>query len=217
MEHGEGTATREWLSRAYVNLGELQAQMSRLQYEQLQRVGLAPVRMRPVMAALATAAAKDDSKSEDARVSSPEPEVLHTHTAPLSEVLSDLNSWHPALLEEFNSIRHKLVSKGELKNLEQEGREVLYVPGKLVATVKACTGKRKARVVACGNFLGRERPQSSPTLARGDILAAGLDSLALMALRAQVAAVSLDHLSDDQRAIYDRLLAQWRGDLSEVD
>ena len=71
--------------------------------------------------------------------------------------------------------------------MERDGREVLYVPGKLVATVKAGTGKRKARTVACGNFLNREKTQGSPTLSKSDIFAAGLDSLAL---RAQVAAAA---------------------------
>ena len=122
----------------------------------------------------------------------PEPEVLHTHTVPLSEVLRDLNGWYHPLLEEFNSIltTHKAIrptTKEELRALEKEGRQILYVPGKLVATVKAGTGKRKARVVACGDFLSREKAHGSPTLARGDIFAAGLDSLAL---RAQLAAAS---------------------------
>ena len=118
--------------------------------------------------------------------------LKHTHSVPLAEVMRDLRSWYPALLEEFNSILtiHKAirpVTKDELKMLEKQGREILYVPGKLVATVKAGTGKQKARIVACGNFLGREKQQRSPTLSRGDIFAAGLDSLAL---RAQIAAAA---------------------------
>ena len=110
---------------------------------------------------------------------------------PLSEVLRDLNRWHHPLLEEFNSIltTHKAIrstAKEELA-LEKQGRQILYVPSKLVATVKAGTGKRKARVVVCGNFLSREKAHGSPTLVRRDIFAAGLDSLAL---GAQLAAAS---------------------------
>ena len=52
LGQGEGHATREWLMKAYVELGELEAQMSRLQFEQLQRQGQAPVSMAPTMARL---------------------------------------------------------------------------------------------------------------------------------------------------------------------
>ena len=51
---GEGRGTKEWLTTAYTVLGELEAQMSRLQYEQLQRVGSAPLRMTPELARLDT-------------------------------------------------------------------------------------------------------------------------------------------------------------------
>ena len=188
LGQGEGLATKEWLTRACVNLGELEAQMAKLQYEQLQRTGQISARMMPTLASLTTGSSHSDSKSSVEGLI-PEPEVLHTHTVPLSEVSRDLSAWHPALLEEFSSIltTHRAirpVSREELRLLEKDGREVLYVPGKLVATVKAGTGKR---IVACGNFLSREKLQGSPTLSRGDIFAAGLDSLAL---RAQIAAAA---------------------------
>ena len=57
--------------------------------------------------------------------------------------------------------------------------------GKLVATVKAGTAAKKARTVACGNLLSKERPHGSPALSRLDIFAGALDSLGL---RAQLAA-----------------------------
>ena len=192
LRHGEGSSTKDWLAKAYMGLGELEAQMARLQYEQLQRSGQAPVCMTPSLAGLSASESVSAGQKDSDEVQMPEPEILHTHPVSLSEVMRDLSSWHPALLEEFNSIltTHKAirpVSKEELKRLEREGREVLYVPGKLVATVKAGTGKRKARIVACGNFLSREKAQGSPTLSRGDIFAAGLDSLAL---RTQIAAAA---------------------------
>ena len=174
LRHGEGSSTKDWLAKAYMGLGELEAQMTRLQYEQLQRSGQAPFCMTPSLAGLSASESVSAGQKDSDEVQMPEPEILHTHSVSLSEVMRDLVSWHPALLEEFNSIltTHKAirpVSKEELKRLEREGREVLYVPGKLVATVKAGTGKRKARIVACGNFLSREKAQGSPTLSRGDI------------------------------------------------
>ena len=120
----------------------------------------------------------------------PEPEVLHTHAVPLSEVYADIESWKAPLLDEFNSIvtthramRH--ISRSEIRDLEKSGKQIQYVPGKLVATVKAGTAAKKARIVACGNFLGKERPSGSPTLSKSDIFAGALDSLGL---RAQLAA-----------------------------
>ena len=189
---GEGLATKDWLVRAYAQLGEMEAQMFRLQCEQTQRIGLAPLQMAPSLAAVRTCSNASPGEPEVDGTQTPEQEILHTHTVPLSEVVRDLSGWHHALLDEFNSIltTHKAirpVSREELRAFEKQGRQVLYVPGKLVATVKAGTGKRKARVLACGNFLSREKPQGSPTLSRGDIFAAGLDSLAL---RAQAAAAS---------------------------
>ena len=160
LGQGEGHATREWLMKAYVELGELEAQMSRLQFEQLQRNGQAPVSMTPTMARLGPKGTTGTPDREMPCVSAPEPEVLHTHSVPLSEVVRDLKSWYPALLEEFNSIltTHRAirpVTKEELKMLEKQGREILYVPGKLVATVKAGTGKQKGANCCLREFPGQ--------------------------------------------------------------
>ena len=179
VAEGEGEATKSWLYEAYQDLGELEAQMSALQAKSSQMLGQSTVMMSPLLASL-----------KDVGSPRPEPEVLHTHAVPLSEVYANIESWRPSLLDEFNSIvtTHKAmrhISRPEIKELEKSGKQILYVPGKLVATVKAGTAAKKARIVACGNFLGKERPPGSPTLSKSDIFAGALDSLGL---RAQLAA-----------------------------
>ena len=56
--------------------------------------------------------------------------------------------------------------------MEKSGRLVEKIPGKLVATRKAPSGKRKVRIVACGNFL--EKPLGEPS---ESISAGGADAL----------------------------------------
>ena len=127
---------------------------------------------------------------EDSTVS---PEILHTHTVPITEVQNDIEAWVPPLKEELDSLTetHNAVTKithNELKDLQASGRNVLVVPSKVVATIKAGTGRKKARIVACGNFLSREKTRTSPTLSRGDVFTSSLDSLSL---RLQLALASL--------------------------
>ena len=172
-EAGEGEATKSWLRDAYRELGELEAQMSCLNAEMLQSLGQSSVRMNPSLFSM-----------KEAGPLKPEAEVLHTHAVPLSEVYANIESWRPSLLDEFNSIvtTHQAmrpITRSEIKGLEKEGKQIQYVPGKLVATVKAGTAAKKARIVACGNFLSKERPHGSPTLSKSDIFAGALDSPAL--------------------------------------
>ena len=113
-----------------------------------------------------------------------EAEVLQTKTVPIPEVVSDLQNWTPALADELNSVTttHKagsIITDEEAKLLESQPElDVVRVPGKVVASVKP-PFKRKARFVACGNYLTRPKHSKSPTLDRHDLYSAGLDSFAL--------------------------------------
>ncbi|CAE7218324.1 RE2 [Symbiodinium natans] len=112
------------------------------------------------------------------------PEVLHTHAVALEEVLRDLESWKPSMKDELGSLleAHNAISPityDEVKKLEESGVNVLWVPSKIVATIKAGTGRKKIRLVACGNFLSREKTRKSPTLSRTDVFTSSLDSLSL--------------------------------------
>ena len=45
------------------------------------------------------------------------------------------------------------MTKEEVSALEASGTPLEKIPGKLVATRKAPLGRRRARIVACGNFI----------------------------------------------------------------
>lgn len=79
-------------------------------------------------------------------------EVLHTHTISLSDVRKNLGEWREALLQEYRSLTEitKAVKPVRKQDLQHRS-DVEYAPGKLVATIKAPSGKRKARIVVCGN------------------------------------------------------------------
>ena len=115
--------------------------------------------------------------------------VLPTRVIPITEVHAGVNSWRESLGAELDSLvtEHQAVSpltEEEVRALECDSAiEVVRMPGKVVAAIKPPL-KRKARLVACGNYLHRPRDRSSPTLDRRDIYAAGLDTVSL---RTQIA------------------------------
>ena len=75
-------------------------------------------------------------------------------------------------------------SEAEVRALESEGKyQVIRVPGKLVAAIKP-PRRFKARLVACGNFLHREKTRKSSTLDRTDLYCSNLD---IFSLRIQIA------------------------------
>ena len=80
--------------------------------------------------------------------------VLHTHTVALADVRRDLAQWIPALKAEYDSLTEVTKAVKVVDRASLEGRTDLeYAPGKLVATVKAPDGRRKARIVVCGNMV----------------------------------------------------------------
>ena len=87
-------------------------------------------------------------------VAATEGEVLQTQTVSLSEVRRDIHLWKKALQAEYESLTQitgavKPIHKSEVK----DRTDVEYAPGKLVATIKSPDGRRKARIVVCGNLV----------------------------------------------------------------
>ena len=79
--------------------------------------------------------------------------MLHTHTVSLSDVRKTLEEWREALLQEYRSLTEVTKAVRPVKRQDlQDRNELEFAPGKLVATIKAASGKKKARV-ACGNLV----------------------------------------------------------------
>eukprot|EP00435_Cladocopium_sp_Y103_P074578 s9_g49.t1 len=82
--------------------------------------------------------------------------VLQTYTVPLSEVTRDFELWKEPLELELKS----LVDTGTIRRVkvDQLPKEPGYdrmeiAPAKVVRTIKSPVGKRKARIVICGNLV----------------------------------------------------------------
>ena len=94
--------------------------------------------------------------------------VLQTYTVSLTEVKKDINLWKEPLQPEMEA----LVSSGTIRRVrvdqlvEEPGYDKMEVaPAKIVPTIKSPSGKRKARLVICGNMVhpaGHVKPSQLP-------------------------------------------------------
>ena len=105
--------------------------------------------------------------------------VLQTYTVSAKEVRQEAEKWVPSIEEEINqlvntnTIRRR--SAAEVKQLEGLGKPVERIPGKLVHTRKAPVGKRRSRIVACGNYMVDQLHDESTS-------AGGIDSISIRLL-----------------------------------
>ena len=110
-----------------------------------------------------------------------EEQLLQTYTVSNREVRSEASKWLQPLRDELENLIStgtiKKVRRGDIAEMEKSGRPVERLPGKLVATRKAPSGKRKARVVACGNFIERTLGEAEENISAG-----GADALLLRIL-----------------------------------
>lgn len=97
----------------------------------------------------------------------PGEDVLQTRIVGINEVMEAMEDWKIPVMEELTSLIKdkealKVIPKDEAKEMFrrafEEGKKLEVVPGKLVTTVKpgASGGKKKARIVACGNFTSKD-------------------------------------------------------------
>ena len=94
--------------------------------------------------------------------------VLQTYTVSLAEVKKDINLWKEPLQAEMEA----LVSSGTIRRVKvdqlvhEPGYDRMEVaPAKIVPTIKSPSGKRKARIVICGNMVhpaGHVKPSQLP-------------------------------------------------------
>ena len=124
-------------------------------------------------------------------------EILQTKIVSPMEVRRKIEAWRPAIEAEIEALFRvkkalRLVEAEEMAKLIKE-KKVIPLPSKVIFTIKPdakiATGKKKCRIVACGNFAPQED--------KGDYFAAGADSTSLrmalsMASRKQWIAINAD-------------------------
>ena len=115
--------------------------------------------------------------------------VLQTYTVPLAEVRRDLPLWKEALKKELHSLveRTGTIRRVNVEDLPKEiGFEKMQIaPAKIVPTIKAPHGVRKARIVVCGNLVEDVNPDKKAVESKekdtlvNPLYAGGLDGTAL--------------------------------------
>ena len=109
-------------------------------------------------------------------------EVLQTRLISVEEVRRDLHAWKPSMVEECTSLVH---TTGTCEPLDQERfaaitgdptEKVEVLPGKAIFSIKAKSGRKKTRIVGCGNF-----QQGSPR-SKLDTHASGISAEAIRLL-----------------------------------
>ena len=109
-----------------------------------------------------------------------EQERLVPRTVTMEEVRPEMGLWRDPIEAEYKSlIQHgaiRPITRSELEEMKRD-YQVEVVPGKLVAVVKP-PGKRKARLVACGNMACQQSE---------NISAGGLDTIAIRTMICEAA------------------------------
>lgn len=140
----------------------------------------------------------------------PEEEVLQTRIVGVTEVMMKKEEWRRPIEDELRSLveeKEALVPlRGEakeefFKKAQKEGRKIEVVPGKLVPTIKPGMGggKKKARIVACGNFTNRD--------AQDDLYASTGDAVVLRIMMKLASERSWEGMSLDVKTAF--LNAPW--------
>ena len=141
--------------------------------EELAMVGRSTLKQETVECRLA-ALSKDVDGAVDEPHGPDQPDqaraVLQTYTVSLAEVKKDINLWREPLQVEMEA----LVSSGTIRRvkvdqlMEEPGYDRMEVaPAKIVSTIKSPSGKRKARIVICGNMVHPAGHVKPPQLSDG--------------------------------------------------
>ena len=101
------------------------------------------------------------------------PEILQTKTIAMQEIRENPQEWAAPFKEEYENLCQTVIeplTPAQVREAVSKATHVERVPGKLVATLKP-PGKKKGRIVACGNFT--EAASSS------EVSASGVDSITI--------------------------------------
>ena len=115
----------------------------------------------------------DPIKKRMKKIEMEDQEILQTKIISPNEMVRDVELWDEAIKSEMRSLLDdkealRLVTSGEKQAMEKSGDDIEVVPSKLVITRKA-GGRRKVRIVACGNFIPKKEEE--------DLFASGSDAV----------------------------------------
>ena len=153
-----------------------------------------------VRTALRLASMKDQG-SGDVGQEDEVPVVLQTYTVPLATVKKELDLWKPSFKQELHQLFEETKALRRTTDAqlakEVDMDTVDYAPSKLVPTVKAPLGRRKARICICGNLLQADQNGKNP-----ENYAGGADSLTLRIALRQAALRSWSVATCDVRTAF---------------
>ncbi|CAE7285156.1 RE1, partial [Symbiodinium microadriaticum] len=129
----------------------------------------------------------EDGRRVAEQVGSGVPEAAPAHplqtqiVSPL-EVLRNLDDWKESIGEELSSVFEvnqalKRTTRGEVQRWQAEGKVIEYIPGKVLFSRKAGSGRHKTRVLACGNYCSNAKSKDRDR--RQTLYAGGIDTLSL--------------------------------------
>ena len=121
--------------------------------------------------------------------------VLQTYTVGLAEVRRNIEQWKPAIQKELESLFEttQALKRTTIEDLMEfpDWDQAEQAPAKIVSTVKAPDGRKKIRIVICGNLVqsaAEATPAQDLKTLSNPLYAGGLDGTALRAVARKAAA-----------------------------
>ena len=155
------------------------------------------------------AAVKNEAGLELQDPGAPPPAVLQTYAVPLQRVRQELAAWVPPMTDEYQSLIEgtRALSPTTMEELEQDPLyEVMEVaPGMLVPTIKAPHGKKRARIVVCGNRLEALDGSGAATSGKEEaqnLYAGGADGTTIRCLLRKAAAMNWEIATCDVKTAF---------------
>eukprot|EP00434_Breviolum_minutum_P044337 symbB.v1.2.039588.t1/scaffold6451.1/size17988/3 len=181
---------------------ETKANQDRVMYEEAARLVYDDVEVAPIVA--------EGINMMQSKMEEPEEEILQTKIVSPAEVKQKIEKWRKAIEAEIDSLFNikkalRLVEKEELRRMMND-QGVAPLPSEVIFTLKPDgnnpQGKRKCRIVACGNYAAPEE--------EANYFAAGADAASLRLVLALGARKGWGGYNMDVRTAF--LNTPWKGE-----
>ena len=146
------------------------------------------------------------------KVEGEEEEILQTKIVGVQEMLKELPLWDAAIRSEIDSLfvqkeALKRITKQELDEIRGRHPEVAVLPAKVVITRKA-GGRRKIRIVVCGNYAEKSQEE--------ELYAGGSDTISLRMALKQAAQSEWEGATTDIKTAFLNAPLPQTGEASEA-